>query len=157
MSEQPAIHEIESYPEQQTHGLSVEGRRYTSKEFLEKEWEGMWTKVWLLLGRESELPNPGDWQMEPVGREEVLMVRQADGGVKAFYNICQHRGNRLVSDETGHVDRFVCKYHSWAFVPDGELVFAQDAEQDGYLLDGPLQEERREHRHQRQGTDERRC
>ena len=38
--------------------------------------QGMWTKVWLLLGRESELPNPGDWQMEPVGREEILMVRQ---------------------------------------------------------------------------------
>ena len=47
----------------------------------------MWTKVWLLLGRESELPNPGDWQMEPVGREEILMVRQADGGVKG---ILQH-------------------------------------------------------------------
>ena len=46
----------------------------------------MWTKVWLLLGREAELPKPGDWQMEPVGPEEILMVRQEDGGVKAFYN-----------------------------------------------------------------------
>ena len=47
----------------------------------------MWTKVWLLLGRESELPNPGDWQMEPVGPEEMLMVRQQDGSVKAFTSL----------------------------------------------------------------------
>ena len=73
----------------------------------------MWTRVWLLLGRESEIPNPGDWQREDVGPESILMVRQQDGGVKAFYNVCQHRGNRLVHEERGSVRRFVCKYHSW--------------------------------------------
>ena len=84
---------IESYPPQRTRGSLLEGKRYTSRDFFEQEWEGMWTKVWLLVGRESELPNPGDWQMEEVGREEILMVRQADDSVKAFYNVCQHRGN----------------------------------------------------------------
>ena len=120
--------QIESYPAQTTRGSRLEGYRYTSKEFFDKEWEGMWTKVWLLLGREAELPNPGDWQMEPVGREEILMVRQTDGSVKAFYNVCQHRGNPLVEGEKGSVRRFVCKYHSWAFMPDGELNFAPDQE-----------------------------
>jgi phenylpropionate dioxygenase-like ring-hydroxylating dioxygenase large terminal subunit len=128
MAEQSVVHEIQSYPEQRTRGSKLEGYRYTSKDFFEKEWEGMWTKVWLLLGREEELPNPGDWQMEPVGREEILMVRQNDGGVKAFYNVCQHRGNPLVEDDKGTVKRFVCKYHSWAFMPDGELNFAPDRE-----------------------------
>ena len=85
-------------------------------------------RVWLLLGRESELPNPGDWQREEVGAESILMVRQKDGGVKAFYNVCQHRGNPLVDEVTGHVRRFVCKYHSWSFTPDGELYFVPDAE-----------------------------
>ena len=88
----------------------------------------MWTKVWLLLGREAELPKPGDWQMEPVGPEQILMVRQEDGGVKAFYNVCQHRGNQLVQDDKGHVRRFVCKYHSFAYLPDGSLQFAPDKE-----------------------------
>ncbi len=125
MAEQSVV-DIEKYPEQRTRGSLLEGYRYTSKEFFEKEWEGMWTKVWLLLGRESELPNPGDWQMEEVGREEILMVRQDDGGVKAFYNVCQHRGNPLVEDSKGSVKRFVCKYHSWAFMPNGELNFAPD-------------------------------
>jgi phenylpropionate dioxygenase-like ring-hydroxylating dioxygenase large terminal subunit len=126
VAEQSNIHSIESYPEQRTRGSLLEGYRYTSREFFEKEWEGMWTKVWLLMGRESELPEPGDWQMEPIGPEEILMVRQEDGSVKAFYNVCQHRGNPLVEDSKGHVRRFVCKYHSWAFMPDGSLNFAPD-------------------------------
>ena len=128
MSEQPIDIAIDDYPEQKTRGHSIPGWRYTSKEFADKEWEGMWTKVWLLLGREEEMPEPGDWQMEMVGKESILMVRQTDGGVKAFYNVCQHRGNPLVSEEKGHVRRFVCKYHSWAFMPDGELNFAPDKE-----------------------------
>lgn len=123
-----SVQQIDTYPEQTTHGSRLEGHRYTSKEFFEKEWEGMWTKVWLLLGRESEMPNPGDWQLEEVGREGILMVRQTDGSVKAFYNVCQHRGNPLVAEEKGSVKRFVCKYHSWAFMPDGTLNFAPDKE-----------------------------
>jgi len=119
--------QIEEWPEPEIGQHRIQGYRYTSRDFMEKEWEGMWTKVWLLLGRESEMPNPGDWQMEPVGREEVLMVRQKDGGVKAFYNVCQHRANPLVDEPKGHVlRRFVCKYHSWAFLPDGTLNFAPD-------------------------------
>ncbi len=126
MSEQATVHDINAYPEQRTRGSLLEGHRYTSREFFEKERERMWTKVWLLLGRESQLPNPGDWQMEPVATEEILMVRQQDGDVKAFYNVCQHRGNPLVEDDKGSVKRFVCKYHSWAYMPNGELNFAPD-------------------------------
>jgi phenylpropionate dioxygenase-like ring-hydroxylating dioxygenase large terminal subunit len=106
----------------------IPGDRYTSREFFHREFEQMWTKVWLLLGREDEIPNPGDWQREDVGPESILMVRQNDGSIKAFYNVCQHRGNRLVFEEKGHVRRFVCKYHSWAYLPDGTLNFAQDSE-----------------------------
>ena len=126
MAEQVIDSNIERWERPMIRGHLIEGSRYTSKEFFEKEWENMWTKVWLLLGRESEFPEPGDWQLEVVGPEQILMVRQEDGGVKAFYNICQHRGNPLVSEPKGHVKRFVCKYHSWAFMPDGELNFAPD-------------------------------
>jgi phenylpropionate dioxygenase-like ring-hydroxylating dioxygenase large terminal subunit len=127
MAEQVA-REIDTWPEQKTRGHKIPGYRYTSREFFEAEWEHMWTKVWLLLGRESEMPNPGDWQQEEVGRESILMVRQTDGSVKAFYNVCQHRGNPLVDGPKGSVKRFVCKYHSWAFMPDGSLNFAPDKE-----------------------------
>lgn len=59
MSDQLRV--IESWPEQKTGDHSIPGYHYTSREFFEKEWEGMWTKVWLLLVRESEIPKPGDW------------------------------------------------------------------------------------------------
>ena len=120
------ISTVETWDTPEIRGHLIEGHRYTSKEFFDKEWEEMWTRVWLLLGRESELPEPGDWQMEVVGPESILMVRQDDGSVKAFYNVCQHRGNPLVDDPKGHVKRFVCRYHSWAFMPDGTLNFAPD-------------------------------
>ena len=56
--------------------IPVDGKRYNSYEFMEKEWEYMWPKVWLLLGREEEIPNAGDYQMEDFGKESFLMVRQ---------------------------------------------------------------------------------
>ncbi|MEQ8485505.1 MAG: aromatic ring-hydroxylating dioxygenase subunit alpha [Pseudomonadales bacterium] len=88
----------------------------------------MWSRVWLLLGRESEIPAPGDWQREDVGPDSILIVRQDDGSIEAFYNVCQHRGNRLVTEEKGNVRRFVCRYHAWAFQRDGVLAYAKDAE-----------------------------
>jgi len=118
---------LPDWPRQDLRGNRLPGHRYTSREFFALEWEHMWTKVWLLLGRCSEIPDPGDWQREDVGPESILMVRQTDGGIRAFYNVCQHRGNQLVTGAKGHVNRFVCRYHSWAFLPDGELVYAQDA------------------------------
>lgn len=128
MSEQQSQQSLPDWPRQVLRGHALEGRRYTSREFFEKEWEGMWTKVWLLLGREQEMPNPGDWQREDVGPESFLMVRQEDDSIKAFYNICQHRGNQLVSAAKGHANRFVCPYHAWAWTREGALDFVQDAD-----------------------------
>ncbi|MEM7078335.1 MAG: hypothetical protein AAF513_06870 [Pseudomonadota bacterium] len=59
MSDVIKLRTVQAWPEQVTHGHPIPGSRYTSREFAAQEWEGMWTKVWLLLGRESELPNPG--------------------------------------------------------------------------------------------------
>jgi len=106
----------------------IPGYRYTSVKFFEDEFENMWSKVWLLLGREAEIPEAGDWQIEEVGPESIIMVRQSNGSIKAFFNVCQHRGNRLVFESKGRVKRFICRYHSWAYLPDGKLDFAQDSE-----------------------------
>ena len=56
--------DLPDWPQQQLRGHALEGYRYTSREFMQSEWEHMWTRVWLLLGREDEIPNPGDWQQE---------------------------------------------------------------------------------------------
>jgi phenylpropionate dioxygenase-like ring-hydroxylating dioxygenase large terminal subunit len=95
---------------------------------MEREWDHMWTRVWHMGARLAEIPESGDFVVHNFRHESVLLVRQDDGSVKAFYNVCQHRGNRLVWSESGSVKAFTCAYHSWRYALDGEVVDAQDPE-----------------------------
>jgi phenylpropionate dioxygenase-like ring-hydroxylating dioxygenase large terminal subunit len=69
------------------------------------------------------VPNPGDYINYEIGRESILCVRGSDGRIRAFYNVCQHRGNRLVSAEWGSLSggEFQCAYHGWRFSDQGRL------------------------------------
>ena len=109
-------------------GDPITGDRYWSKEFMQREWDHMWTRVWHIGGRLAEIPNPGDYVVHNFRHESVLIVRQDGGGVRAFYNVCQHRGNRLVWNESGSVAAFTCAYHGWRYALDGRLAFARDPE-----------------------------
>ena len=96
--------------------------RYLSREWMDREWERIWARCWLLAGLESDLAEPGDFFVFDMGREQILVTRGSGGGVRAFYNVCQHRGNRLVSAERGHADSFRCAYHAWTYDLDGNLA-----------------------------------
>ncbi|MFX5813074.1 Rieske (2Fe-2S) protein, partial [Acinetobacter baumannii] len=85
----------------------------------------LWPKVWHLGGVLAELEEEGDFIRHNFGKESVIMVRQADGTVKAFYNTCPHRGNRLVLGDAGSTPRITCGYHGWQFDTDGTLVHVQ--------------------------------
>lgn len=106
----------------------ITGERYTSREFMELEFEKLWPKVWNIGAWSAEIPEPGDFLTHQLGRESILLVRQADSGVKAFHNVCPHRGNRLVQSEQGSIDQFTCTYHGWVFDLQGALVHVQDQE-----------------------------
>jgi len=99
----------------------IRKERYTSPGFMQLEWERIWKKVWLLGAIESDLREPGDFVATEIGRESVLIVRQADGGVRAFYNVCLHRGNRLRPTGAGSADSFKCQYHHWEYALDGSF------------------------------------
>ena len=99
----------------------IDGQRFFSPEFMRREWERMWTKVWLLALRESELPDPGSFQTLDFGKESFLFVRGADGAIRGFYNVCQHRGNVLCRAREGDATRFQCPYHGWEWNIDGSL------------------------------------
>lgn len=116
------------WPEPALRDSVITSDRYTSIEFFGREWDRMWAKVWLLLGRTSELAEPGDYQVEEVGPESILMVRQADSSIRSFYNVCQHRGSRLTFAAGGTTRWFVCPYHGWRYDVDGTLVEVQDVE-----------------------------
>ncbi|MFN3642774.1 MAG: aromatic ring-hydroxylating oxygenase subunit alpha [Gemmobacter sp.] len=101
--------------------------RYTSAAFMQREWDRMWTKVWLWGCAEQDVPEPGCYHVTSIGREEILIVRQPDGSVRAFYNVCQHRGNRLMVGE-GRADSFRCRYHHWEYRTDGGFARIPDIE-----------------------------
>ena len=100
--------------------------RYTSKEFMELEWERMWTKVWNVAGREQDIPNVGDYFTTELGPESFLIVREAEDRVRAFYNVCPHRGNQIRNPGMGHAESFQCAYHFFEFNLDGSKKFVPD-------------------------------
>lgn len=104
------------------------GERYTSRAFMDAEWDNVWTASWLITIRADEIPEPGDFRTEEIGRESILIARQEDGGIRAFYNVCQHRGNKLVVSAEGSMPSFTCPYHSWRFELDGRCSHVQDPE-----------------------------
>ena len=103
----------------------IDGFRYNSADFAALEWEQMWTKVWLVAGRIDQLTNSGDYITVPIGSESILCSMGSDNKIRAFYNVCQHRGNQLVPAETGSLNGgdFTCAYHGWRFDADGTLVW----------------------------------
>lgn len=117
--EESPVTPVEKTPDPALGHEPIAKERYTSPEFMRLEWERMWTKVWLLGGFEQDLREGGDYICTDIGRESVLIVRQNDGSVRAFYNVCQHRGNRLRAEGTGSTDSFKCQYHHWDYDLDG--------------------------------------
>jgi phenylpropionate dioxygenase-like ring-hydroxylating dioxygenase large terminal subunit len=104
----------------------VEPNWYWSKERAEQEWDHIWTKLWHMGPREEELPEEGDVFVHTLGRESLLFVRAPNGEAKGYFNVCRHRGNRLLLSEDGpaYASQFQCAFHGWCFDLDGNLAHA---------------------------------
>lgn len=101
----------------------IDGSRYWSCAFMDREWDGIWTKAWLIGGLVAQVAKPGDFFTYDIGRESILVTHGDDGRIRAFYNVCPHRGKRLVMEEQSHSKRIACSYHGWRFTTEGELNF----------------------------------
>ncbi len=93
-----------------------------SPEFHRLEMERVWPRVWQVACREEEIANVGDYVNYEIGEESILVVRNAPGSIKAFYNVCPHRGRRLRDDARGNVKAISCGYHAWTFDLDGKVT-----------------------------------
>lgn len=102
--------------------------RYHDRAFAAKEWEKVFAKSWLLACPVSDVAEPGDFAKFDVGPESFVIVRGDDDVVRAHYNVCPHRGSRLVTADNGSITRFSCPFHSWKFALDGELEEVTDSE-----------------------------
>ena len=113
-----------------------------SEEFFELEREAVFKRAWLNVGRVEQLPRTGSYFTKElaVAKTSVVVVKGKDGEVRAFYNMCRHRGNKLVwndypkEETSGTTRQFVCKYHAWRYDLDGACSFVQQ-EQEFFDLD----------------------
>lgn len=106
----------------------LETQPYTSREYLEREWESIWTRTWLFAGLAADLEEPGDYFVYEVGPESIVLILDESCEIRAHYNVCQHRGNRIFSNERGAVNEIACPYHGWRYGLDGRLAHVPDSE-----------------------------
>lgn len=104
---------------------------YASQEAFEREKERIFRRAWLLVARDDDVPEPGDFitTRVPTLNASIVITRAKDGQVRAFYNACSHRGVALVCEERGNALTFRCPYHAWIYGADGGLRAIPD-EQD---------------------------
>jgi nitrite reductase/ring-hydroxylating ferredoxin subunit len=106
----------------------VPAKRYSDPTVYELESEHVFGRSWLFVAHLDQLPNPGDFVRLDGVLGPVLLVRQDDATVRAFYNTCQHRGSALVLEPSGHAGRrLTCPYHGWVYRLDGRLAGYPDA------------------------------
>ncbi len=101
------------------------GRYYYDLAIYEQEQARIFSSLWVYAGVANTLAEPGDYKVAVVGNESVIVVRTKQGELRAFLNVCRHRGSRLCSDISGHLKGSIqCRYHAWTYALDGRLIGA---------------------------------
>ena len=101
----------------------VDSRVYTSEEIFREEQEKIFNKVWIIACHESEIPNAYDYRtFRHPGGQNLIIIRGDDNQVRAFYNICPHRGNVILYDPSGNAKRMTCIFHAWSFDCRGNCI-----------------------------------
>ncbi|MCY1496050.1 Anthranilate 1,2-dioxygenase large subunit [compost metagenome] len=96
---------------------------YIDQEVFALEMERLWSRAWIYVGHDSQVPAAGDFITADLAGQPVIMVRQPDGAVKVLRNRCAHKGAKLVSQPSGNAGRFFrCPYHAWTYKTDGTLL-----------------------------------
>ena len=104
---------------------TLPGRYYTDPAIFELEKRYIFSRQWQYVCRTQDVPTPGRFIRVTVGDENVIVVRGRDGQLRAFLNVCRHRGATLCAAEAGDVGRSIrCSYHSWSYRLDGSLMSA---------------------------------
>ncbi|WP_018153118.1 aromatic ring-hydroxylating oxygenase subunit alpha [Leeia oryzae] len=107
---------------------TLPARYYTAEEVFAHEKEHIFARSWLCLGHGSEVAQPNDYFTRKVIGENIAVVRGKDGVLRAFYNVCPHRGHELLKDSGKARNMITCPYHAWTFKLDGELAVARNCE-----------------------------
>lgn len=108
-------------------------RYYTDPGIFQAELDRFYFRSWICVGRVSEIPKPGDYFLREIGKESIVIVRGEDGVVRAFFNVCRHRGTRICTTAEGQFSgRIQCGYHGWTYGLDGKLTAAPHMEEPDF-------------------------
>ena len=101
---------------------SLPGEFFTSDEIYQADLNRVWRQGWLFAGHDCEIPSAGDYFTFNVGADPLIVIRGGDGIVRAFHNVCRHRGTLLCRETSGTARQLVCPYHQWVYGRDGKLL-----------------------------------
>jgi len=108
----------------------VHRRLYTDPAIFDAEMRLIFERTWVFIGHETEIPRPGDYMLVQLINESIIVVKGRDGVVRAFFNVCRHRGTRICTEERGHFSGSIqCPYHAWTYGLDGQLIAARYMQQ----------------------------
>jgi phenylpropionate dioxygenase-like ring-hydroxylating dioxygenase large terminal subunit len=102
--------------------LSLPGWVYHDPEYFRVELKRLIRPAWQIVCHVNDIHEAGDWRTLEIAGESILVIRGTDNIVRAFANVCRHRGSRLVDGEAGCAKRLTCPYHAWTYASDGRLV-----------------------------------
>lgn len=103
-------------------GGPLERDFYVAPEVFAADLARIFHRHWIFVGYAFQVPRPGDFLTYKVGGELIIVLRDRSGAIRAFHNVCRHRGSRICKTEQGHAHRLVCPYHRWTYELDGALV-----------------------------------
>ena len=114
-------------------GYALDRRFYVDPEIYALEIDRIIMRNWIVAGHQSELREPGDFKVLRVANESAIIVRGSDNELRAFANVCRHRGSVVCLKNKGSTTKFRCPYHGWTYDIDGNLMAARNmsAEFDG--------------------------
>lgn len=121
---------IEALAARQRPGYSLEQPFYTDARVFERDLDRIVTKQWLFVDHVSRLPTPGSFLTYAIAGESIIVVKGRDGEVRAFFNVCRHRGSRVCLKDEGTTRTLTCPYHGWVFDLEGKLVHAKNMPAD---------------------------
>ena len=99
-------------------------RYFIAPEIFAEELQKIFATKWVLVGHQSQLAKPGDYFLADVAGESLIVAKDQRSTIRAFYNVCRHRGARLCEEQNGHAAAIQCPYHAWTYALDGRLLGA---------------------------------
>lgn len=106
--------------------FSLPQKFYTDQDFYQLDLENIFYREWLFIGHSCEIMKPGDFLAVKIGAYPVIITRGKDSVIRAFHNVCRHRGQQLCTKDKGSGAKLVCPYHQWTYDLDGRLIYARD-------------------------------